>query len=42
MKANAEDAKRIYFPEIDDFSEFSKYLGMDEVQLNLTVYVETN
>lgn len=31
MKANAEDAKRIYFPEIDDFSEFSKYLGMDEV-----------
>lgn len=26
MKAHATDAKRIYFPEIDDFSEFSKFL----------------
>lgn len=26
MKAHATDAKRIYFPEIDEFSEFSKYL----------------
>ncbi len=31
MKAYADDAKRVYFPEIDDFSEFSKYLGMDEL-----------
>ena len=26
MKAHATDAKRIYYPEIDDFSEFSKFL----------------
>ena len=26
MKANATDATRIYFPEIDEFSEFSKFL----------------
>lgn len=27
MKANATDATRIYFPEIDEFSEFSKFLN---------------
>lgn len=26
LKAHATDAKRIYYPEIDDFSEFSKFL----------------